>query len=266
MTEAELRLALADMRAIAQAEKDFTQTNVRQVDVSAEDVEAIRIAYLWLARLYKPLRDHSEDPDAFGEFGSPEMRRKMPLHRLYAIGERWQAGGQAERPLREPLMPSRGFRAVVTRSRAIATGSRERLRVRHRQASAERLVRRALGRPAALERGLVLTAPSFDVLAAPYGAGGEAVDGRGEVGPFRVARRCAPSDAEQRRKLLKADEPVGGHVLRVQRWSDYRSHLPVNVVSSVPCYHLSKGGSMSTTTEERDRAAQAVPSIMRGEA
>jgi hypothetical protein len=35
MTEEELRRALADMRSIAQAEKEFTRTNVRQVDVSS---------------------------------------------------------------------------------------------------------------------------------------------------------------------------------------------------------------------------------------
>jgi hypothetical protein len=106
-----LRRDLADMRALAQAEKDFTQTNVRQVDVSGEDVEAIRIAYLWLARLYKPLRDHSEDPDSFGEFGGPEMRRKLPLHRLYAIEERWQARadiGGSRRDLDRALLGPQG--------------------------------------------------------------------------------------------------------------------------------------------------------------
>jgi len=49
MTEKELRRALADMRSIAQAEVDFTQTTVRYVDVSSEDVEAVRTGVL-LAR------------------------------------------------------------------------------------------------------------------------------------------------------------------------------------------------------------------------
>jgi hypothetical protein len=44
MTEEELRRALADMRATAQADEDFTQTTVRSVDVSFEDVEALRAA------------------------------------------------------------------------------------------------------------------------------------------------------------------------------------------------------------------------------
>ena len=84
MTNDELRRALADMRSIAQAEEDFTQTTVRFVDVSAEDVEALRTAYFWLAALWDTFRVFSDDPDFFGEFGSPEMRRSLPLHRLYA--------------------------------------------------------------------------------------------------------------------------------------------------------------------------------------
>jgi hypothetical protein len=51
-----------------------------------------------LARLWPTFRDFSDDPDAFGEFGGPEMRRKLPLHRLYAIEERWQAGGTPTSP------------------------------------------------------------------------------------------------------------------------------------------------------------------------
>ncbi len=114
-----LQRDLADMRALAEADGEFTQTNVRKVDLSAEDVEAIRIAYLWLARLYKPLREYSDNPEEFGEFGGHQMRRKLPLHRLYAIGERWQARadiGSSRRDLDRALLGSQGSDAVCERA------------------------------------------------------------------------------------------------------------------------------------------------------
>jgi len=70
MTEDELRRALADMRAMAQAEKDFPLTTVRSVDVSAEDVDAIREAHRLLAGVCALWADLGYA--GLGEFGSPE--------------------------------------------------------------------------------------------------------------------------------------------------------------------------------------------------
>jgi hypothetical protein len=53
MSVEELRRTLADLRAMAQAEKEFPRTDVRQVDVSAEDIEAIRDAYRWAALIWE---------------------------------------------------------------------------------------------------------------------------------------------------------------------------------------------------------------------
>lgn len=42
-----------------------------------------------------------------GKFGRPEMRRRLPLHRLDAIEERWQTLADADRPLRDLERASR---------------------------------------------------------------------------------------------------------------------------------------------------------------
>jgi hypothetical protein len=80
--------------------------------VSAEDVDALRKAYRHCAIAWRLVA--AWKPDDFAEFGSPEMRRKLPLHRLYAIEERWQAGADAERPL-HGLEPLGGFGGITPR-------------------------------------------------------------------------------------------------------------------------------------------------------
>jgi hypothetical protein len=102
MTEDELRQALADIRAVAQADDEWPRTNVQRVDISAEDIEAIREAYHRLARLWQVYASWGE----LDEFGSPEMLRNLPIHRLYAIDERWQTLA-ADRPPAPGELPRR---------------------------------------------------------------------------------------------------------------------------------------------------------------
>jgi hypothetical protein len=209
MTEAELRLALADMRAIAQAEKDFTQTNGRQVDVSAEDVEAIRIAYLWLARLYKPCGTtaRTRTPSA-----SSAARRCAGRCRCIASTRSGSAGRRAGKPSGRCASPScrREVRVVVNCSRAVATPGGGRLFMPSARLGARHVVRRSargLGRPAGGARG-PLAAPSLDIGTLPDRPGGEPSGGLREAFFFAPAPSRVLRDPKEGRDLGHSDELV----------------------------------------------------------